>query len=85
MNNYSYIMQVLIALDQLLNSLIPGGWADETISSRCYRWHRDGIRSWPRNIVNTLFFWEPRHCEAAYQSEKNRLQAPAEIRPNHQE
>lgn len=30
------IKQVLIALDQLANTL-AGGYADETISSRCYR------------------------------------------------
>lgn len=28
--------QVLVALDQLVNALF-GGWADETLSSRCWR------------------------------------------------
>lgn len=31
-----YIIQVLIALDQLVNAIL-GGWADETISARAYR------------------------------------------------
>ena len=39
-------VQVFLALDPLLNVLIPPidgtiGYADETLSARCYRAHRD--------------------------------------------
>lgn len=42
-----YGVQCFIAFDQLLNALIPPldgtvGYADETLSARAYRAHRDG-------------------------------------------
>ena len=45
----AYFVQVFIALDQLVNALIPPldgtvGHADETLSARAYRAHRDGKR-----------------------------------------
>ena len=33
----TYGKRTLIAVDQLINTLL-GGWPDETLSSRCYRW-----------------------------------------------
>lgn len=38
-----YIKNVLIAIDQLFNAVI-GGYCDESLSSRCYRWARAGLR-----------------------------------------
>lgn len=63
----NYIIQVLIAIDQLLNTLM-GGVADETISSRCYRlrhhwfWFAFGF------IVDTLFLClgQRDHCRESY-------------------
>ena len=46
----TYGKRTLIAFDQLINTLL-GGWPDETLSSRCYRWARDGVRAWPRKLV----------------------------------
>ena len=40
----TYGKRTLIAFDQLINTLL-GGWPDETLSSRCYRWARDGGES----------------------------------------
>ena len=40
----AYLLQILIALDQLANTLIPGGWADETLSSRAHRMREKGDR-----------------------------------------
>ena len=40
----TYGKRTLIAVDQLINTLL-GGWPDETLSSRCYRWARDGVSS----------------------------------------
>ena len=75
----TYGKRTLIAVDQLINTLL-GGWPDETLSSRCYRWARDGVRAWPRKLVDALFFWEPGHCRSAYESERRRLQYPPELR-----
>lgn len=78
-----HFKQVLIAIDQLLNTFFMG-WADETLSSRCFRRKRDGIRSWPANLVDTLFFWDTKdgknHCELSYLSEVERNQLPPEFR-----
>lgn len=72
------IRQVLIAVDQLGNALI-GGYADETISSRCWRL-RQASRRWAvtRRAVDGLF--GAGHCRGAYESERLRLQAPPELR-----
>ena len=71
--------QVLIAVDQLVNAL-GGGWADETLSSRAWRWELAGKREWPRRLIDALFFWEPDHCCESYESERRRLQLPPELR-----
>ena len=71
---------VLIALDQLCNAL-AGGWPDETFSSRCWRWHIAGIRSWPLFVVEGLFFWEcGNHCRESHDSERQGRQLPPEMR-----
>lgn len=75
----AYLKNVLIGVDQLLNTLFCG-WPDETLSSRCWRWHRDGVRHWPRRLVDTLFFWEKEHCRESYESEQLRMQMPPELR-----
>lgn len=71
--------QVLIALDQFVNTLC-NGWADETLSSRCWRWELNGKRSWPRKLVDAFFFWDKNHCRESYESELKRLQCPPELR-----
>ena len=72
--------QVLVALDQLANTLL-GGWADETLSARAYRMH-DKSRSWKRamKLIDALFFWDPGHCQWAWMSERARQQLPVEYR-----
>ena len=81
-----WLHQLFIAADQLVNVLSTpfhsGAWADETLSARCYRAHADG-RWWGRVLmpaIDTLFFWQTRHCERAYIAERERLQAPPEAR-----
>ena len=69
--------QVLIALDQLANTLLAG-YADETLSSRAWRHHLDGSRDWPRAVIDFLFFWQEDHCRTAYESEIERRQLPAD-------
>lgn len=68
-------MQVLIAIDQLLNTLLLG-FADETLSSRAYRADRDGkvFGRIFRPVIDTMFFWQKRHCYQSYLSEVQRRQ-----------
>lgn len=70
-----WALQTLIALDQLVNAFFFGGWADETLSSRAYR-------EFPRlaKIIDTLLWFDPKHCEASFNSERDRAQAPPELR-----
>lgn len=68
---------VLISVDQLGNSLL-GGWSDETLSSRAWRWHLCGC-SWPRRIIDCVFR-DSRHCYESWLSEKRRLQLPPDLR-----
>lgn len=75
-----YIKNVLIAIDQLFNAVI-GGYCDETLSSRAWRWEQDGTRSWPRKLIDALFFMEKEHCRQSYISEREGRQLPPELRP----
>ena len=73
------IKQVLIAVDQLANTL-AGGMADETLSARC--WRLRARQPWQtfRGVVDTLFFFDRDHCRTSYESELERKQLPGEYR-----
>ena len=81
-------VQVLLALDQLANVLIPPidgtiGYADETLSARAYRAHRDGkiLGKLFMPPIDLLFFWQgPDHCKNAYIKEFERKNYPDEYR-----
>ncbi|WP_206064473.1 hypothetical protein [Neptunomonas sp. XY-337] len=74
------LMNIIIALNQLINAALLGGYPDEAISSRSYRLDRDrGVR-WPKRIVNAIFFWQDDHCRNAYDSEMERRHMPPEMR-----
>ena len=75
----TYCKAMLIALDQLVNAILAG-WPDETMSSRAWRWEQDGVRAWPRRLIDRLFFWEQNHCLESYQSERESRQLPPELR-----
>ena len=70
--------QVLVALDQFVNTLI-GGWADETLSSRAHRRSLRG-KSGVAWVIDHIFFWQDEHCKIAYESELSRSQLPPEFR-----
>lgn len=74
------LKHTLIALDQLVNALC-GGWPDETISSRAWRWELAGKRGWPRILIDTVFFFDPDHCRESFESERLGRQLPPECRP----
>jgi hypothetical protein len=71
---------ILIALDQLINA-ICGGWPDETVSSRAWRWEQSGRRAWPRRLIDRVFFFDPGHCRESFESERTGRQLPPELRP----
>ena len=76
----AYALQVIIAADQTVNAIL-GGWADETFSSRCYRWKlkKSRLRVF-YYAVNALFFWQADHCQDAFLSERNSRHLPPELR-----
>ena len=81
-------VQIFLALDQLANVLPPPidgtvGYADETLSARCYRAHRDGkiMGKLFMPPIDLLFFWQgPGHCKNAYIKEFERKNYPDEYR-----
>ena len=74
-----YYHKVGLALDQLLNAIL-GGYPDESVSARAYRWDRDGKRSWPKKCINGLFFWQQDHCRSAHHTEVDLRHFPPEYR-----
>ena len=72
------LLQFLIAIDQLLNTLIPGGYADETLSARAHRMRVKGqpYWGWLARAINLLFFWQDDHCQGAWLEEIRRRQLP---------
>jgi hypothetical protein len=71
--------QVLVAFDQLVNAIF-GGYADETISARCWRLRATRPYSVLHQVIDWIFFWQPSHCQGAYEAERTRSQLPAEYR-----
>jgi len=84
----AYGEQCFIAFDQLVNALIPPldgtvSYADETLSARAYRAHRDGkiMGRVLMPVIDLLFFWQgPDHCKNAYIKEFARKNYPEEYR-----
>lgn len=78
-----YLLNVLIALDQLLCVLL-GGFPDETMSSYAYRMRKQRKPWW--FLANWIdwgaktFFDQGDHCRRAYESERARAQEPPELR-----
>lgn len=76
--------QFLVAVDQVINTLCYAkyegfGYADESISARCFRLQHS--RNWniAKNIIDSIFFIlfrQMNHCEIAYIAECERLQLP---------
>ena len=74
-----YIENILIAFDQLINTILLGS-PDETISSRLSRNRDVGFTKYGYVFVNKLFFWQDNHCKMSYESEVLRLQQSAGFR-----
>lgn len=70
------IKQVLIAIDQLANTLV-GGFADETLSARAWRLRLiDPNWRIMQLTIDMLFFWEIEHCKQSYFAEFDRKHLP---------
>ena len=63
-----YIRNILISLDQLLNTLL-GGDPDETISSRLGK-HYDG--TWMEKLVNKIFNKQTDHCSESIEHDEGK-------------
>ena len=74
-----WLWQNLIAFDQSINAFL-GGWADETLSSRAWRWEKNKVRAWPRKLIDALFWFDRNHCHGSYMSERRALQLAPELR-----
>lgn len=75
------ILQILIALDQLFNTLLCG-YADETLSARAWRTEQSGriLGRIFRPLIDLLFFFDSNHCYKAYLSEIQKRQFPRQYR-----
>jgi len=59
-----YLFRVLVAIDQLANTLL-GGRPDHTISGRV-GYHALQGKTWAKaaeRVINFLFFFDPDHCQ----------------------
>ena len=65
-----YLFNVLIAIDQLIGTVIFGNDPDKTISSMVGRQYPNTILE---KIINTLFFWDPSHCKEINKGQINVL------------
>jgi hypothetical protein len=79
-----YLINLLVAIDQLATALI-GGWPDETISSYMFRLENERKIAGKimRPTIDFLFSWQGLqggHCYHAYLSEELRRQLPPELR-----
>ena len=76
-----WILNILIAFDQLVNAVFFG-YPDETLSARSWREQR----CWAIFVIDRLFFWDVdedgtlNHCESSYWHEMQRKDLPAEYR-----
>lgn len=60
------IKQIAIAFDQLINTIL-GGYADESMSSRCWRLRAFQPYKTARPVIDWLFsYWGANHCENSY-------------------
>ena len=57
-----YLKNILVSIDQLLNTIL-GGFPDETLSSRAYKLRILHREFWESNLINCLFFWQKDHCK----------------------
>ena len=75
-----YLLNVAIAVDQLLNAL-RGGSPDETLSAAAWRTEQSGKLGGRifRPLIDLMFLpFERDHCRTAFESERNGRHLPKE-------
>ena len=75
----TYLLNILISFDQLVNVLFLGQ-PDETISSRAWRC-KDSSSFWKfmSKLIDTIFFWQKDHCYYSFIAEVERHQITTEM------
>lgn len=79
-----YLLNVAIALDQLINAL-RGGAPDETLSAAAWRTEQKGrvLGRFFRPVIDLLFRpLEKDHCQKSYESEHTGRHLPDEYQDN---
>lgn len=76
---WGYLKNVLVAFDQLLNTIFKG-WPDESLSARAYRLEQERGRKWARVLIDAVLFFDREHCYNSYLSEIERRQVPPSMR-----
>lgn len=76
--------QFLIWVDQGIGGLVSTlfkerAFADLTLSANAWRWEQEGVRHWPRKLIDALFFWQEGHCKDAYDYEVERGPFPDDM------
>jgi hypothetical protein len=78
------ILNILIALDQFIFSLITLGGSEpmETISAAMWRLETHGklVGMIMRPTIDTLFWFDPDHCQVSYENTKKHIYLPEEER-----
>lgn len=74
------LVNLFVSLDQFLFCWLTLGASDpdETFSAAAWRWEQDGRwigRFW-RPVIDKLFFFQPNHCQIAFNCERWRVQSP---------
>jgi hypothetical protein len=65
-----YILNILIAADQFVNTL-AGGDPDETISSRVGKREDGNERFWAK-AIDHLFFWDKNHTAKSVETDEGK-------------
>lgn len=80
----SRMLNWLISLDQFLFNTVTLGHSspDETLSAAAWRWERSGKRVGRilRPMIDTLFWFDPAHCERSFEAERKGYQLPRQYR-----
>jgi hypothetical protein len=82
--------QFLIWLDQGVGGLVSTflkelAWSDLTLSANAYCWELEGVRYWPRKVIDCLFFWQEKHCKSSYDYEIERRHLPKSMRATNED
>lgn len=78
------LQQIAIAVDQLVNTIL-GGYADETMSSRCWRLRAEQPYRTLRWLIDKLLWFDPDHCRTSCISEQRGKQLPSDMKDTNTE